>query len=180
MILYSGNMGVKQNISVILESARYLHDIKENNIMFYIVGDGAEKKQIEKLKNTWNLENVFILPLVPKSELVDMLQSADIVLITQKEEVVDILFPSKLLTILAAGCAVVASGNPASELNRVVRESKCGVTVNANDYEAISQKIIELKNSPDLLNKYRLNARIYARTHFDRQIIMPKMYELLK
>ena len=57
------------------------------------------------------LENVSHYPLQSRSFLAHMLSGADIVVVSQVAEVIDIVVPSKLLTAMASGAMIVAAAS---------------------------------------------------------------------
>ena len=133
IISHSGNMGVKQGLEVILQAAAKSRD--REDIQYLFVGDGAMRPQLEEQTRTLNLKNVRFLPLLGRDLFGQMLAATDIALITQQRIVSDIVFPSKTVTLLSAGCPVIASVNSGSEVARAVLLSGAGRVVepeNAN------------------------------------------------
>ncbi len=61
VILYAGNMGEKQGLEIILESARMLR--REKNIKFIMAGEGAAKFRLMNLAREKNLNNIIFMPL---------------------------------------------------------------------------------------------------------------------
>ena len=59
--LYSGNMGIKQELEIIIEAARHLQDHKK--IVFVLCGSGVAYNKIQRLAA--GLSNVYWLPLQP-------------------------------------------------------------------------------------------------------------------
>jgi len=125
LIVHSGNMGVKQGLEVILSTAELSRSRPE--IVYLLVGDGAMRRELESQAAARNLTNVRFLPIQPREQFLEMLAAADISLITQQRSVADIVFPSKTATLMSAGCPLIASVNPESEVARVVRDSRAGV-----------------------------------------------------
>jgi colanic acid biosynthesis glycosyl transferase WcaI len=159
LVTYSGNMGIKQGLDVILDAAETFKD--DPSVRFLMVGNGAARERIERRATTMGLANVQFLPLLDGPEYRGFLGASDLCLITQSRTVSDIVFPSKLVTYLAAGCPVVASANSGSEVARAVRESGAGVVVEPENPQALSSAIRELRNSD--LRPYRQIGRDYAR-----------------
>src|SRR5208337_290461 len=114
IVSHSGNMGVKQGLEVILDAAEKSRERRE--IQYLFVGDGAMRPQLEAQAKARKLANVRFLPLLESAEFLEMLAATDIALITQQHIVSDIVFPSKTVTLLCAGCPVIASVNSGSEV----------------------------------------------------------------
>ena len=148
LVTYSGNIGVKQKLDVVIEAAA-LHR-NDNSILFLIVGHGAERARIERRAADLGLENVRFLPLLDEKEFRGLLSASDICLVTQQKTGLDIAFPSKVVTYLAAGCAVIASVSPSSEIAHITRECGAGRVAAAEDGAALLEAILELRKT-DLL-----------------------------
>ncbi len=124
--VYSGNLGVKQGLGILLEAAALL---KNPEVRLVICGDGAERVQLEEKARERKLGNVLFLPLQPKDGYHEMLADADVSLITQQAGTGQFFFPSKLLSNLSAGKAVVTVADPDSELATALVEGGFGFNV---------------------------------------------------
>lgn len=177
LVLHSGNMGVKQGLEVVLEAAA--RSRSDPGIEYLLVGDGAMRASLEAKAREMNLANVRFLPVQDGDKFLEILSAADVGLITQQSSVSDIVFPSKTVTLLAAGCPVIASVNSASEVARVVTESGGGVVVAPEDPEALLAAIVELRN--DSVKRFEASTagRDYARAHWERRIVLGKFEQNL-
>jgi glycosyltransferase involved in cell wall biosynthesis len=70
------------------------------------------------------------------------------------------VFPSKTVTYLAAGCPVIASVNRNSEVGRTIEESKAGVVVEPENPKALLSAIQYLRAGD--IARYGQNAKQYA------------------
>ena len=174
LVLYSGNLGIKHNVEIIVECARKLRD--DENLFFAIVGDGAAKKRVEKLISEYKLTNVGLFPLCERSDLGDMLASADVLLAPQRKEVVDIVVPSKLLAYLTSGSAVIASADGESESAKLLKQHQAGEVVDAENVDHLSAQIQKLQDSPSLRKKLGQNGIELIKSHFDHQVVIDKYY----
>src|SRR5690606_1202493 len=101
VMMYAGNMGEKQGLELIVEAARQLK--AHSNVKFVMIGAGVAKARLEAYAAANELTNVQFLPVQPYADLPYMLAAADLHLIMQKSQASDIVMPSKLTSILAAG-----------------------------------------------------------------------------
>jgi len=175
-VLHSGNMGRKQDLDLILRAADLLRD--EPGIRFYVVGDGAEKDRFLACLREQGLENVEHHPLQPRWMLPHMLSGADIVIVSQLPEVVDIVVPSKLITAMAAGAMIVAACPEDSETAELIRASGGGVRIPASDHEALAEVIREVARGGLETLELRRRAREFAVARFDRGAVYRPMARL--
>lgn len=173
LAIHSGNMGVKQGLEVVLGAAQRTGNCAD--IVYLLVGDGAMRKSLQEQAAASGLDNVRVLPLQPRDMFRDMLVATDVALVTQQKSVSDIVFPSKVVTLLASGCPVVASVNSGSQVARVVGESGGGVVLPPEDPQTLADAVVKLRNAPETLAKMSTRARKYAREHWAGDHIMAHM-----
>ena len=178
LAVHSGNMGVKQGLDVILEAAK---QSRSNSDIFYlIVGDGAERPRLEASAGSLALPNIRFLPLQPRETFHDILSASDVSLVTQQASVGDIVFPSKVTTIMAGGaCPIVASLNATSEVARVVKTANAGMVTPAEDPKALLDAVLALRSNPELRASMRANGRDYARRNWDRDATLATLDQTL-
>jgi colanic acid biosynthesis glycosyl transferase WcaI len=170
VILYSGNLGEKQGLEILIDVAKsYLGKI---NIHFLIVGTGSYKKNLEELALLNNLTNIKFFPLMSYEKLPSLLATADIHLILQRKSASDLMMPSKLTSILAAGGVSIVTALPHTSLYKIVEKHKLGII---SEPESSAQLILAIdKALLSDLTPYKINARDYAIKHLSKHNIMQK------
>ena len=161
VVLYSGNIGYSQGLEIVSEVAEILKDRRD--ILFVIAGEGTKKIYLEKAAERKKLTNLVIIPPVSDDEFGLMLNCADILLLTQRKEVFDINFPSKLGAYLASGKPVIASVNSENEVARIARETGAYKLVPAGDSRALADAVIELYTCDKYRDELGKKAVEYAR-----------------
>ncbi|HMK91025.1 MAG TPA: WcaI family glycosyltransferase [Methylocystis sp.] len=116
--LYSGHIGAKQALPVVLEAARALRE--RDDIRFVIAGAGPMKQRVMELSA--DLPNVLHLPLQPTEQLNDLLGLADLHLLPQDRGAADLVLPSKLGGMLASGRPIAATVDPGTELSDILMD----------------------------------------------------------
>nr|WP_249778218.1 WcaI family glycosyltransferase [Phenylobacterium glaciei] len=111
--LYSGNIGAKQGLRLIIEAAEQLAD--RPDILFVIAGDGPMRGAVAAAAD--RLPNIRLLPFQPEARFSDFLNLADIHLLPQEREAADLLLPSKLGGMLASGKPILVTADPGTELS---------------------------------------------------------------
>jgi colanic acid biosynthesis glycosyl transferase WcaI len=166
-VVHSGNMGRKQDLDLLLRAAERLRD--DPRVHFYVFGDGADKARFLRSLEERKLRNVSHFPLQERWMLRHMLSGADVVLVSQLPEVVDIVVPSKLITAMAGGAMVVSACADESETAKLVTASGGGIVIPAGDPEALVAVIHAILGAEIDTERCRLDARAYALAHFDRE-----------
>ncbi len=169
-VAHFGNMGVKQGLDVIIEAARLSRD--DPGIAYLLVGDGAARPTLEAKVRELNLPNLRFLPLQPHDRFLELLAHSDICLVTQQRTVSDIVFPSKVITLLAASRPVIASVGERSEVARVVAESGAGITIAPEDPAMLADAVGRLRADPDLTVRMGRAGRAYAVDRWERETVL--------
>ena len=173
VVLYSGNLGMKQGLNIVPETA--LKTAENKNIVYVLAGDGAYKKDLMNQCEELKLANILFLPVQSKEMLPYMLAASDVCLIPQKKNITDIVMPSKLLGILASGRPVIAGASQGSELDKVMETSGCGITVAPEDSDSMREAILEIYHNPLRKGEYGKKARKYATDYLDSKTLLKSL-----
>jgi colanic acid biosynthesis glycosyl transferase WcaI len=160
-------MGVKQGLEVILRAAE--RSRADRNLKYLLVGDGAVRQRLEQNARSAGLDNLRFVPLLPDDRFLDLLAASDISLVTQQKSVADIVFPSKVITLMSSARAVVASASQGSEVARVLKEADGGVLVDPEDSNALLSAIIALRDNPERRKQLGANGRAFAERYWEKQ-----------
>ncbi len=170
VLLYSGNMGMKQGLEVLPYLARHFDN--DTHVKFLFCGDGAFRPQLEQLVS--GLRNVTLLPLQPLDKLNDLLNAADIHLLPQRAGAADLVMPSKLTGMLASGRPVIATASKGTQLANVVEQ--CGIVVPAaeptDELDGLYAAVRKLIADSNLRRTLGIAAREYAEQNMGRDNVL--------
>ncbi len=147
LVMYAGNLGAKQGLESMLAAADRLSS--NEKVRFAIVGDGVARSALVAETARRRLENVTFAPVQPRGRLGKVLNAADLHLVVQKGDAADLVMPSKLTNILAAGKPFVATAREETELGRATLASGGGVLSAPDDPDALEEAIRGLLNLSD-------------------------------
>ena len=166
MILYSGAIGEKQGLEVLIDTANYFK--ANNEYCFVIAGEGPYKEKISLYSQNFGLTNVYFLNLLPTVEFNEMLNAAFLHVVIQREAGNDLFLPSKLTNILGVGGCVIVSATEATSLYNIINNNQCGYIIPCSNLDNLSQSIIKLTEDNLLYEKLKLNAIAYANSHLKK------------
>ena len=176
--LYSGNMGGKQGLEILAESARIIAEQNIENIQFVFCGNGAGRADLEQACT--GINNVMFLDLQPFERLGELLGLADIHLLPQRADAADLVMPSKLTGMLASGKSVIATAEAETELGYVITQgAQCGLIVEPENGQALAEAIVQLSQDADSRRIYGQNGRCYAEQKLDRNTILKEFEQQL-
>src|SRR5262249_22949502 len=127
IVMYSGNLGLSQQLETVLEAAHLLRD--HGRVLFLLVGEGARKDWLRERARELKLGNVEFQPYQPKDRLPESLSAADLHLIPLLSAATGAIVPSKIYGILAAGRPFVAMMDEWADVARMARDHSIGFVV---------------------------------------------------
>lgn len=174
-ICYSGNIGHSQNMNLLLDVAK---QIKDKEIVFVVIGEGAAKIDMEKRIMVENITNIIMLPFQPYEEIANVFSLGDVGLIISKPGIGGSSVPSKTWSIMAAEKPVLASFDQESELSVLIRKVKCGVVCQAGDQESLIETIDRLKR--ENYSEMGINGRNYVMNEISKKKCVSKYVDIFK
>jgi len=177
-ITYNGNIGLTQNMDLLLEVVEMFKD--HPFIHFVIMGEGAYKKEVEQKIVSLNLSNITLLPFQPYEEISHVFSLGDVGLVISKENVGQNSVPSKTWSIMSAARPLLVSFDENSELHEILENNKTGIFVKAGDKEALYNAILELYSNPEQRKIMGENGRAFILKNLTRDIGTSKYVEVIK
>lgn len=171
VVLYAGNIGRKQGLESLLDVARQFIHVQPD-VLFVVVGEGAAREDLERLTRQRQLENIVFMPLQPAGKLAPMLAMADVHLVLQKRGASDLVMPSKLTGILAAGGVALVTADTGTELHRIVEGLQLGLVVEPESVRSISEGILRLLFDAEFCAVLQANARRYAEQQLEKSVVL--------
>lgn len=164
--LYHGNLGRKQGLELLLETARLLESRPE--ILFILCGEGSAKKDL--VEQSLSLPNLRFLELQPEDKLNELVNLADAHLLPQLGIAADLVMPSKLSTMLASGKPVIAGAYPGTQISQVL--DKIGMLIQPENATALAESLVNLYESPSERLRLGNLGRAYACQNLEKEIIL--------
>lgn len=178
VVMYSGNLGLSQQLEAVLEAADRLRNDKR--VLFVLVGEGARKKWLQEEARRKGLANVWFLPYQPKERLGDSLTAADLHLIPLMPGAAGCMVPSKVYGILAAGRPFVAMMEDYADVACLAAEHRVGFVTPPGDVDALVAAIQNAMRNPGQLMEMGRRARRLAEEQFERRVLTRRFAQLLE
>jgi glycosyltransferase involved in cell wall biosynthesis len=169
VVLHAGNIGLGQNLDVVIEAAGLL--TARSDILLLFIGDGNRRAALQAAVASRGLDNVRFLPFQPRDQLRWTYASSDVCLVSLKPGLAGYIVPSKLYPILAAGRPYLAAVETPSEVAALTERHRCGVVVTPGDAAQLAAEIVRLAERPAERHAMGARARIAAELFGrDRQV----------
>lgn len=177
-ITYNGNIGLTQNMDMLLDVAKELQEEYED-IHFVLVGNGAYLDEVRRKVAEQQLDNVHLLPFQPYEDISHVFSLGDASLVISKPGVGANSVPSKTWSIMSASRPVLANFDE-NELKTIIENNHCGIFTKAGDKDAFKESILTLYNHRDLCKEYGHNGRKFVLDNLTREVGTQKYVDVIK
>lgn len=177
-ITYNGNIGLTQNMDMLLDVAKELQEEYED-IHFVLVGNGAYLDEVKRKVADQQLENVHLLPFQPYEDISHVFSLGDASLVISKPGVGANSVPSKTWSIMSASRPVLANFDE-NELKAIIENNHCGIFTKAGDKDAFKESILTLYNHRELCKEYGHNGRKFVLDNLTREVGTQKYVDVIK
>lgn len=149
IVVYGGNMGVPQNLSVMLELAYKKKDL--DNVVFLLIGNGTEKAELEYKSKSMGLKNVRFMNSIPREDYDDLMKICDVGFISLHPKLPIPNIPSKTLGYFGAKLPILAVTDSITDYGEYILErSHSGLWSREEDCEKLYENFDILYNDFDL------------------------------
>jgi len=161
---YIGTIGMAHRADILLEAAQRCED---PDIVFMVVGTGAERKKLEARQAELQLENFRLVDKVPKDTVPYLLHLSDVSVVHLCDDpLFETVIPSKMFEAMAARTPIVLGVR--GESRAIVEEAEAGIPIPPEDPEALVTAVRRLKENADLHAHLGENAYGYVQAQYDR------------
>ena len=174
---YVGTHGMAHHLETILEAADELRD--QPSIVFLLVGEGAERKNLLLLKDKLQLENVIMLEQQPKEMMPLLWQLSDVSLVLlRKSDLFKSVIPSKIFESMAMKKPIVLG--VAGESQSIIENAKSGICIEPENSHELAEVILKLFRDKEFGSDLGDNGRQYVIENFDRKVLAKRYLSLLE
>ncbi len=175
--VFAGVMGPSQYLERVLEVAEYMQN--HTDLLFLLVGDGAEKTKLKQLAGQKQLCNVCFEGFVGRDVYSDLLKICSLGLVCLSPQNQTPVVPGKILGYMAAGLPVIAFLQSQSDGHAIVQAAQCGVTADSADLEACVEAFQEMLKQASTLEAIGAAGKQYAIQHFSKEACVTEMERML-
>ena len=176
-ILYAGNIGFFQDWAPVLFAAR---ELLEENIEFWIIGEGVQKEYLEIEVQNQNLSNVRIFPYQSR-ELIPIINNyVDIHFISINQQIEQEGFPSKVYSIMACAKPIIVVTGLNTPLYNFLKDKNCSELITNNRNVNFTQAIKKLAFDKELRERLGNNGYAEIIKNYSKKVVVSKYANLLK
>ena len=171
--VFGGNIGLPQELEFLLELAKeYKY---RSDVVFFIIGKGAQKEKIVNLIDYHKLSNVIIKDYIPRDEYRNLLKQCDIGLINLNRTFTIPNMPCKIVDYFNASIPILASTDKNTDLKQFLQDAKAGLWSETGDLEAYKGNLGKLLNDKKLREELGKNGRKFL----EENLSVEKTYQII-
>lgn len=177
VVAYFGTHGMAHHLETIFHAAHRLRGSK--HIVFLMVGDGAERQALVRMRTEMALDNVMMLDQQPKSRMRELWALSDVSLVLLKKSgLFKTVIPSKIFECLAMAKPIILGVE--GESAELLRTAKAGICIEPEQADELAARVLELSHNPEGCRQLGRNGRRYVMEHFDRIVLARKLTAVLE
>jgi glycosyltransferase involved in cell wall biosynthesis len=148
LVVYTGAHGIANALDTIMEAARLIQGRGIDKVHFIMVGEGPEKEGLMMKAKDWGLGNISFHDFIAKESIPGLLKASDIAVLSWRKSSLyeHGVSSNKLWDYMFCAKPIVWAINTLAD---PVAETNCGLTVPAEDAEAMAQAIVKLSGLSD-------------------------------
>ena len=176
VISYVGTIGMAHRADVLLEAAQQCTDPE---IMFVVIGSGAEREKLEKKATELNLPNFKLLERVSKSEVRYIMALTDVSIVhLRASPLFKTVIPSKIFEAMATRTPIVLGVE--GESKEIVEEAGAGLTIQPENVSQLVESVLRLKMDPTLYAQIQNDGQRHVQNYYDRSVLAKKYMEQVR
>jgi colanic acid biosynthesis glycosyl transferase WcaI len=178
VVSYIGTMGMAHGLETVITAAAKLQDTNPE-ILFLLVGEGAEKERIVALAKERSLNNLQFLDQQPRQEIPAYIAASDACLVPlKKTDVFKTVIPTKMLEFMSCARPVILGVE--GQARTILEEARGGISIEPEDPQALADAICYLAANRDHARILGENGREYIVRKFSRRQTAEKYIRMLK
>jgi colanic acid biosynthesis glycosyl transferase WcaI len=178
VVSYIGTMGMAHGLETIIEAAAQLRDTSPQ-IVFLLLGEGAEKLGIAALARERGLHNIRILGQQPHEKIPAYICVSDVCLVPlKKTELFKTVIPTKMLEFMSCARPVILGVE--GQARTIIEQARAGLAIEPENSAALANAIRHLAANRGLGEEFGRNGREYIVRKFSRHHTAEKYIRVLE
>jgi glycosyltransferase involved in cell wall biosynthesis len=167
VVCYIGTIGMAHGLDTLIETAAKLqHSAPE--VLFLLVGEGADKQRILSRVNALGLKNIRIIDQQPREKIPDYICLSDACLVLlKKAEIFKTVIPTKMLEFMSCARPVILGVE--GQAREILEQANAGLCVTPGDPHELSRAILQLAADRALGEELGKNGRNHIVQNFSRK-----------
>lgn len=164
-VAYIGTIGLSHNLDILVQAASIL---KNKNIYFFIIGDGAQKEKIRESISQKRLTNIFLWDKIPLEMVPYAMLEVDAGLAHERDlPMAREMYPAKMFDVMASGKPLIIGIHGAAK--ELVEKNKTGIVFKSDSVDDLVRAIEKLASNPSLCMELGQNGKNLVYREYNRE-----------
>ena len=174
---FIGTMGLAHGLNTLIAAAERFQRTAPD-ILFMLVGEGADRARITAIAEAKGLSNIRFVPQQLREKVPDYIAASDVCLVLlKKSEVFETVIPTKMLEFMSCSKPVILGvGGQAREM---IEASRAGVCIEPENVDQLCEAILKFKKEVWLRESLGRNGREYIIRNLSRERTADEYLEVL-
>ena len=174
---YVGTHGMAHHLETVLEAATELKEYED--IVFLLVGSGAERDKLLGLRDEMQLDNVVMLGQQPKDMMPILWQVSDVSLVLlKKSDLFKTVIPSKIFESMAMKKPILLGVE--GEVKTIIESANSGICIEPENADQLVKAVLRLYEDQPFRDQLGDNGRQHVETYFDRKVLAKRYLSILE
>ena len=167
VVSYIGTLGLAHGLETLIAAAARLHGTAPE-VLFMLVGEGADRERIVALARAKRLTNLIFVPQQPREKIPAYISASNACVVMLKDkEVFETVIPTKMLEFMSCARPVILAVR--GQAKQVLESSGGGICVEPDDPQALCSAILRLRDQPTLCDGMGRAGRSYIIRELSRE-----------
>lgn len=178
IVCYIGTMGMAHGLETLLGAASTFRQ-QQPDVLFLLIGEGAEKERIKSLAHSLSLTNVRILDQQPRERIPAFIAASDACLVLlKKADIFKTVIPTKMLEFMSCASPVILGVD--GQAREIVEEANAGIAIEPESDGALVEAIRSLEADRGMTRELGQKGREYILQNFSRARTAEKYINVLQ
>lgn len=167
IVCYIGTMGMAHGLETMVEAADRLRQ-SAPDVLFLLVGEGADKERIVALAKTRGLDNLQFVDQQPREKIPAYISASDACLVLlRKTDLFKTVIPTKMLEFMSCARPVILGVD--GQAREIMDRAQAGIFIEPGNVGALMEAVERLRANPQLRADLGSNGRRHIVDYFSRE-----------
>jgi glycosyltransferase involved in cell wall biosynthesis len=177
IVSFIGTLGLAHGLDTLIAAAERFQKT-EPQIVFAVVGEGADRERIADIARGKRLTNVCFVPQQLRERVPDYIAASDACLVLlKKSEVFETVIPTKMLEFMSCARPVILGVR--GQAREIIEHSQAGICIEPENPEQLCDAILKLRSQDWLRELLGRNGREYIIRNLSRERTADEYLEVL-
>lgn len=164
---YIGTLGLAHGLDTLITAASRLQSVAPE-VLFMLVGEGADRERILSLAESKKLSNLIFVPQQPREKIPAFISASSVCVVMLKDkEIFETVIPTKMLEFMSCARPVILAVR--GQAKRVLESAGGGICIEPDDPEALCSAILQLRDHSTLCDEMGRAGRSYILRELSRE-----------